>query len=79
MRRIVLAVAIHVGVATSVQAQAALLGPGAAYLSSGSSSVETSDLDSRLRAGGYPTAANTLEGVPTFVPSGVPNDVQRRN
>lgn len=55
MRRIVLAIVIHVGVASSVQAQAALLGPGAAFLSSGRSSVETTDLDSRLRAGGYPT------------------------
>src|SRR6476661_1345514 len=36
-------------------AQQDLLGPGAAFLSAGISSVATGDLDDRLSANGYPT------------------------
>lgn len=53
-RKYAIAIAVLVAASTA-RAQQALLGAGAAYLSSGSSSVETSDLDARLRAGGYPT------------------------
>ena len=38
-----------------VHAQAALLGPGAAYIGGGISGIATSDLDGRLAASGYPT------------------------
>jgi hypothetical protein len=43
------------GFVTPALAQAALLGPGAAFISMGSASIATSELDDRLQANGYPT------------------------
>jgi hypothetical protein len=57
------AVPFVIGTAQRAHAQAALLGPGAAYIGGGISGIATSDLDDRLEAGGYPTfgkSATTL-------------------
>src|ERR1700754_1374633 len=43
------------GLTTSAGAQAALLGPGAAFIAAGRAHIATSELDDRLRADGYPT------------------------
>jgi len=47
--------------ASSASAQAALLGPGAAFISIGSARVATSELDDRLSANGYPTFGKSAE------------------
>src|SRR3954466_13646014 len=44
-------------------AQQALLGPGAAYISIGRSSVATQELDQRLTANGYPTFGQSAKNV----------------
>ena len=47
------------GAAQRAHAQAALLGPGAAYIGLGVSGVATGELDDRLAARGYPTFGRT--------------------
>src|SRR5688500_8759055 len=42
-----------------VEAQASLLGPGAAFFGAGISGMETGELDDRLAASGYPTFGRT--------------------
>src|SRR3954465_11849225 len=44
-------------------AQQALLGPGAAYIAIGSSSISTEDLAQRLSANGYPTFGQSAKNV----------------
>ena len=55
--------------------QAALLGPGAAYLTGGMSRIATQELDERLASSGYPTFGRTAEaigiGAYRILPSGM--------
>jgi hypothetical protein len=46
-----------------VRAQAAFLGPGAGYISIGRSQIQTSELDQRLQADGYPTFGQSAANV----------------
>jgi hypothetical protein len=48
------------GLSSSVSAQAALLGPGAAYISVGSAHIATDRLDDRLQALGYPKLGQSV-------------------
>lgn len=53
------ALASGIGAAGSAKAQAALLGPGAAYLGGGVSGIDTGALDDRLVSRGYPAFGGT--------------------
>jgi hypothetical protein len=59
----VIAVGCAVASAQPARAQAALLGPGAAFLGFGASGVATGELDERLTSVGYPTFGGTAVGV----------------
>jgi hypothetical protein len=54
-RAVLLAIALSSGAAVDAEAQAALLGPGAAFLHAGPSLLATGPLDDRLASLGYPT------------------------
>jgi hypothetical protein len=54
-----LALSLNAGMAQPAEAQAALLGPGSAYISGGTSRVATGQLNDRLAAGGYPGLGRT--------------------
>lgn len=54
-----LALAFAVGGAEPAEAQAGLLGPGAAFIGGGISGIATDELDNRLVARGYPTFGGT--------------------
>lgn len=60
-----LATVFGLAVSPSAHAQAALLGPGAAYIGGGVSRTETEALNDRLAAHGYPTFEKT-PGAATF-------------
>lgn len=53
------ALALNAGGAHSASAQAALLGPGAGFISVGAAGIDTGDLDDFLGARGYPTFGRT--------------------
>ena len=63
MSSAVLALLFVVGGAAPAHAQAALLGPGAAYLGIGASGMATGELDDALAARGYPTFGRTALAV----------------
>ena len=58
-----LVLAAATGWARTAAAQAALLGPGAAFISAGASRISIGELDSRLTAHGYPTFGRTAFGI----------------
>lgn len=57
------ALGLGVGWAEAAEGQAALLGPGAAYIGGGISRIDTGELDDRLAARGYPTFGTTAGAV----------------
>jgi hypothetical protein len=59
---------VSFGASERVRAQAALLGPGAAYLGAGVAGINTENLDDRLRDHGYPTFGQraTIIGVGAY-------------
>src|SRR5688500_6826863 len=57
------ALGLGIGGAEAAQGQAALLGPGAAYVGGGVSGIATEELDERLAARGYPTFGGTAGAV----------------
>lgn len=62
-RGFMFAAALGAGCQNEARAQAALLGPGAAFIGVGASGVATGDLDDRLTANGYPTFGRTAVAV----------------
>lgn len=58
-----LVLALSTAWAEPAAAQAALLGPGAGFVSAGASSISTGELDARLTAHGYPSFGRTTFAV----------------